>query len=482
MVRQLGNPTFFVTLTSADMLWPDMIQVIARQFGENFTDEQVREMSSSERLQWLRRNPVTAARHFDYRLNLFINQVIKSRAEPIGHVTDYCIRIEFQQRGSPHAHMLFWVRDSPKLNIQTDQEIVHFIDKYVTCSLPDNDPEMKEKVAQLQKHNHSNYCRKKKTCRFGYPKPPSNETMIAREPPLDEHTDDILKQSREILKRVKEAIENEELMRTCTDLNSLLRKLQLTPEMYREALSVSTRNTTVVLRRTLQEKCVNPYNETLLKAWGANLDIQYIIDVYAVIMYIAAYITKSEKNMGQLLREVAKQCRDEDISIQLKKIGSTFLNKREVSAQEVAYRLLSIPLRKFSRSVVFVNTDKKIERAGKLKSAAQLSNKDDDDEDIFETSLIDRYAARPDSLEKICLATFASQYSTKYEQESGDNDRDDAPREANDDGDENSQNDRQNCNERIQLKHGLGRMIKRKRECVIRFRRLHREKEPEDFF
>jgi biopolymer transport protein ExbD len=252
--------------------------------------------------------------------------------------------------------------------------------------------------------------------------------------------------------------------------------------MYREALSVSPRNTTVVLRRTLQEKCVNPYNETLLRAWGANLDIQYIIDVYAVIMYIAAYITKSEKNMGQLLREVAKQCRDEDISIQLKKIGSTFLNKREVSAQEVAYRLLSIPLRKFSRSVVFVNTDKKIERAGKLKSAAQLSNKDDDDEDIFETSLIDRYAARPDSLEKICLATFASQYSTKYEQESGDNDRDDAPRKANDDGDENSQNDRQNCNERIQLKHGLGRMIKRKRECVIRFRRLHREKEPEDFF
>ena len=35
---------------------------------------------------------------------------------------------------------------------------------------------------------------------------------------------------------------------------------------------------------------------------------------------------------------------------------------------------------------------------------------DDDDEDVFATSLTDRYGARPVSLQNICLATFAVTY------------------------------------------------------------------------
>ena len=34
----------------------------------------------------------------------------------------------------------------------------------------------------------------------------------------------------------------------------------------------------------------------------------------------------------------------------------------------------------------------------------------DDDEDVFATSLIDRYPARPVSLQNICLTTFAIMY------------------------------------------------------------------------
>jgi hypothetical protein len=115
MVRQLGVPTWFCTFTSADMLWPDGIQTIARQYGKHFTDEEVRQMPSKERFQWLRTNPVTAARHFDLRLQKFITEVIKSKAHPIGEVVDYCLCVEFQQRGSPHAHCLIWVRNAPNL-------------------------------------------------------------------------------------------------------------------------------------------------------------------------------------------------------------------------------------------------------------------------------------------------------------------------------------------------------------------------------
>ena len=44
------------------------------------------------------------------------------------------------------------------------------------------------------------------------------------------------------------------------------------------------------------------------------------------------------------------------------------------------------------------------------KSKSQLEQLHDDDEDVFATSLIDRYAARPCALQNICLATFAVMY------------------------------------------------------------------------
>ena len=44
------------------------------------------------------------------------------------------------------------------------------------------------------------------------------------------------------------------------------------------------------------------------------------------------------------------------------------------------------------------------------KPKLQLTQLHDDDEDVFATGLIDRYAARPLALQNICLATFAVTY------------------------------------------------------------------------
>ena len=41
MIRQLGTPTWFFTLSAADIKWPDMIQTIARQYGVYYTDDDV---------------------------------------------------------------------------------------------------------------------------------------------------------------------------------------------------------------------------------------------------------------------------------------------------------------------------------------------------------------------------------------------------------------------------------------------------------
>ena len=55
------------------------------------------------------------------------------------------------------------------------------------------------------------------------------------------------------------------------------------------------------------------------------------------------------------------------------------------------------------------------------KPKSQLTQLHDDEEDVFATSLIDRYVARPLALQNICLATFAVTYdviqsSTKTEE------------------------------------------------------------------
>ena len=41
MIRQLGTPTWFFTLSAADLKWPDMIQTIAKQYGVHYTDDEV---------------------------------------------------------------------------------------------------------------------------------------------------------------------------------------------------------------------------------------------------------------------------------------------------------------------------------------------------------------------------------------------------------------------------------------------------------
>ncbi|KAK6175978.1 hypothetical protein SNE40_014350 [Patella caerulea] len=94
-----------------------------------------------------------------------------SDAGPIGKVIDYFYRLEFQARGTPQAHWLFWIKNSPKIDEDKDEDVVDFIDKYISSELPDkdHDPELHEIVNSVQGHSykHTKSCKKNKTvCRF----------------------------------------------------------------------------------------------------------------------------------------------------------------------------------------------------------------------------------------------------------------------------------------------------------------------------
>ena len=138
MVCSLGIPTYFLTLSATDLHWLEMIQAVTMQFGRKLSRDDVLKMSIAEQSQYLHQNPITGVQIFQYRLETFFSQYILSVTHPLGDVTDFVIKIEFQMRGTPHALCLLWVKNAPKVNHDSDEVVCQFVDKYITATLPNN--------------------------------------------------------------------------------------------------------------------------------------------------------------------------------------------------------------------------------------------------------------------------------------------------------------------------------------------------------
>ena len=64
-----------------------------------------------------------------------MNHILNGPSKPIGQIKDYFWRVEFQQRGSPHIHSLWWVEDAP--TVEGRRKAPGFNDKYVSCQVPE---------------------------------------------------------------------------------------------------------------------------------------------------------------------------------------------------------------------------------------------------------------------------------------------------------------------------------------------------------
>lgn len=136
----------------------------------------------------------------------------------------------------------------------------------------------------LQKHKHSSYCKRNKTCRFSFPKPPSPKTLITKVD-LEHDVDHNLSVLTKVQKLIADG--NTEL-----SLSELLDKAEITEQGYLDALEVSINGNVVVLKREPGECCINNYNPSVMLAWQANMDIQFVLNAYAFVMYVASYIMK----------------------------------------------------------------------------------------------------------------------------------------------------------------------------------------------
>ena len=111
-----------------------------------------------------------------------------------------------------------------------------------------------------------------------------------------------------------------------------------------------------MLKRLPHESRINNYNKSILLAWRANMDIQYILDAYACIVYIINYITKKEGNMARAVNKAEKESYDKNAKIKTRKIGNAILHNQEVSAEEAAHYLLGYPFTFMSSQSQFINT------------------------------------------------------------------------------------------------------------------------------
>ena len=81
----------------------------------------------------------------------------------------------------------------------------------------------------------------------------------------------------------------------------------------------SSRNCpTIFLKRSPNELRINKYNAACLSALRANMDIQFVLDVYPCAIYIVSYISKVQKGISELLRHAFAKAREGNARIKQK--------------------------------------------------------------------------------------------------------------------------------------------------------------------
>ncbi|VDI19188.1 Hypothetical predicted protein [Mytilus galloprovincialis] len=163
----------------------------------------------------------------------------------------------------------------------------------------------------------------------------------------------------------------------------------------------------------------------------------------------------------------------------MKKIGTSYLHHREISAQEAVFRVTGLRLRECSRKVEFIPVGenpcrmsiplKDLEKQQSYKtSKSKKINGDSEDEDeskIWLNNIVDRYKGRPHIVlfTKMCLARFGSEYNVLCKSQ--------LPKKINEET-------------TFKLDGDLGYIRKRTRTspAVIKFPRFSQETSPEKYF
>lgn len=147
MIRNIGPPTLFLTLSSNDYHWEELAMTL--QLCNRVEDINIKSLPND-----VKQDPLMTAIHFDRKWRALFKYVLKGSSKPLGEINDHFIRVEFQARGSPHLHLFLWIKDAPLLETaKTENNMTTYIDKVISTTFPDESkfPNMHNLVKKIAK-------------------------------------------------------------------------------------------------------------------------------------------------------------------------------------------------------------------------------------------------------------------------------------------------------------------------------------------
>ena len=159
MIHQFGPASLFFSFSSAETKWDHLLRILSKLIDhKDYSDEEFNNLTWQEKCRLIQSDPVTCARHFDFQFSTFLKDVLMSEVSPLGKIKDWFYRVKYQQRGSPHIHMLIWLENAPVFGV--DKDVVRYIDNIIMCTKPDNNSQLLDLVNR-QTHRHSHTCKEK---------------------------------------------------------------------------------------------------------------------------------------------------------------------------------------------------------------------------------------------------------------------------------------------------------------------------------
>ena len=356
VVRQEGMPSLFFTQSCADTKWPGLLKVLGKLIdNKDYTDEEVEDMSPINRNRLVAADPITVVRYFENKCHKFQQHIMNLRGS-----SRRFLRREFQNRGSPHSHEIHWIAGAPVYDPnkpENDKNVIEFIDTWISTKIEVSPEE--EKYLKYQIHKHSNSCRKRgeAICRFGIPFFPMKSTCILRPLECDEvdqqRMESLQNAYQELRKKLNDMKEGSELTH-----DEFLESIQMSEMDYILTIRSSLKTAKVFYQRKPNALRVNPYMKGMLAVIKANHDVQYPLDIYALVCYVADYLLKSQKGLSATLEQAVRDAMDGDMKLkqQIRHVGYNLIGAIETSAPEAAYYIMQIPFTYCSVEVVFIPT------------------------------------------------------------------------------------------------------------------------------
>ena len=470
-IEQRGKFDCFWTLSCGETQWPEVWAAILREEGYDikyidvtyngtFEEILVDNILLSEFIEqkipnvstFMKDHFVLLTRMFDSRVKAFLTHILKKSG-----IESYSYRIEFQMRGMPHVHGIGWFDKSLVAKYKNPdgsftEDVTKLVEEWVSVSLQNDDKELNDIVQKVQVHRHRKSCIKHKkisdqstnkankilleeNCRFGFPKPPSEKTIVA-----DLTPDDLPKPELEIyeniLRKAKQKLNNIQLEEEDMSLDEFLKSIDMEGQhdLYYKALKISRRGKLIILKRTVKERMVNNYVPNFLKAWRANLDFQICLDNYAVVTYITDYLTKTDMRLTQMLKKALKEYQGKNDFQMKNHLKKVFFTHRQQCVSESSYLLIpGLDLKGSSVKTKFIATGFPEERHGLIRKLLD-QEEDADEEDAEEiehkktkgfkiegregtfvqsqSSIHDKYHVRPPVLYDMTLAEFAAKFES----------------------------------------------------------------------